>query len=68
MVGPNRWRDEGPGNGTRGQAFSAQPAIGGRGIGYMQPDARAPGPILEAKSDGTNKLGITPRRWNGSTR
>jgi hypothetical protein len=65
MVGPNRWVDEGPGNGTRGLAYTA---IGGRAVGAMVPDRPAPGPILEARSDGTNKLGITPRkrRWNGA--
>lgn len=67
MVGPNRWRDEGPANGTRGLAVGGSPAIGGRNVGYMQPD-KSTGPYLEARSDGTNKLGITPRRWNGSTR
>lgn len=66
MVGPNRWRDEGPGNGTRGQAFSAQPAIPGRNVGYMEPLGYT-GPIVEARSDGTNKLGIA-KRWNGAKR
>lgn len=68
MVGPNRWRDEGPANGTRGLAIGGAPAIGGRAIGYMQAD-RAVGPALEARSDGTAKLGIAPRhrrRWNGA--
>lgn len=59
MVGPGRWRDEGPSNGTRGQSLAAQPAIGGRTVGHMQPSGITV--YAPARSDGTRKLGITPR-------
>lgn len=60
------WVDMGPGAAVRGSAYGNTETITGLTVGHMVP-AKTTGPILEAKSDGTNKLGIA-KRWNGARR
>ncbi len=65
-VGP-AWVEMGPGRAIGG-AGGVSRELGGRNVGQMTPDAqKGPNPQLRSSGDAA-KLGIAPRRWNGSNR